>query len=655
MSDSLLESLNPKQVEAVTWCEGPELVLAGAGSGKTKVLTTKIAYLIQKLEVPPYRILALTFTNKAAQEMRERVEQLVDGRLQGMQVSTFHAFGLRFLHRHGPELESIGYPPNFVIFDTSDVRALVKRLMAQHDIDSKRYDLSWVVGMISQAKSNSNPSTRHPDIEARWLGLYEDYQKELKRKGALDFDDLLVLPLHLLTVNDELRVRERDYIEWILVDEYQDVNRTQYLLLKRLIGEKRQIMVVGDPDQSIYGWRGADMGMILNFERDFPQSHVVVLDQNYRSTGNILSGANGVIHFNSDRMPKDLWTSSGDGRKIQIKMLRSDRDEGSFLIDEIEELHHQGYSYGEMAVLYRMNALSRSVEQSFLESGVPYRVVRGVSFYERKEVKDVLSMMRLAVNPRDTVSLGRVANIPTRGLGKKSLEQLASYLMERMPDATDVWEHFDAKDVPLKGKAAVGGHELARDMCRILAFSEDVKGAVECILFENRYEDYLHEEFPDDWEERVQNIRELLSVLPEEGSIAQVLAEVSLFTDVEMMDEDGDRVNFLTLHAAKGLEYPVVFLVGMEEGIFPSSRALEDEDGLNEERRLCYVGMTRARERLYLSGAETRLMFGAFKHANFSRFISEVPEENCEIEDRTYTKGGNGFVRGGADRRRWVW
>ena len=345
MAHSLLDSLNPKQKEAVTWCEGPELVLAGAGSGKTKVLTTKIAYLIEEKGVAPHHILALTFTNKAAREMRDRVEQLVQGRLLGMQVSTFHAYGLRFLHRHRLELERLGYPGAFVIFDTSDVKSLVKRLMTAYSIDPKRFDVSWVIGMISKAKSEADPATLKPDIDARWFDLYQAYHKELKKQGALDFDDLLTVPLHILTVDNEVREQERSRVDWVLVDEYQDVNRTQYLLLNRLIGESRRIMVVGDPDQSIYGWRGADMGMILNFEHDFPQSKVVVLDQNYRSTGNILAGANGVIRYNSDRLPKDLWTAADMGRKVQILMSRSDREESSFLVDEVERLHDERYAY----------------------------------------------------------------------------------------------------------------------------------------------------------------------------------------------------------------------------------------------------------------------------------------------------------------------
>lgn len=653
MAHSLLDSLNPKQKEAVTWCEGPELVLAGAGSGKTKVLTTKIAYLVEEKGVPPHHIVALTFTNKAAREMRDRAEGLLRGRLPGMQVSTFHAYGLRFLHRHRSELERLGYPASFVIFDTADVKSLVKRLMVSHSIDPKRFDASWVTGMISKAKSEADPATLKPDIDPRWFDLYQDYHKELKKQGALDFDDLLTVPLHILTVDDAARERECARVDWVLVDEYQDVNRTQYLLLNRLIGKSRRIMVVGDPDQSIYGWRGADMGMILNFENDFPQSKVVVLDQNYRSTGNILAGANGVIRYNRDRPPKDLWTAAEAGREIQILMARSDREESSFLVNEVERLHDEGYAYGEMALLYRMNALSRGFEQAFLERGIPYRVVRGVAFYERREVKDVLSMLRLAVNPRDLASLTRVGNIPARGLGKVGLENLGNQLASMLGTAGEVWRALASGASPLKGRVAAGAAALAADMCRILDYTHDIPGAIQCVLTDNGYADYLLEATPEDWEERVENVRELLSILPEEGDIAEVLTEVALFTDMELEGEDADRVSLLTLHAAKGLEYPIVFLVGMEEGVFPSARCMEDMAGLSEERRLCYVGMTRARERLYLSGAESRLLFGGFKHASFSRFLSEVPEECRELNDKT--GGGNPFVRDSANRRRWSW
>lgn len=654
MSNKIIETLNPKQKEAVTYCDGHELVLAGAGSGKTRVLTTKIAYLIDEKKIAPWRILALTFTNKAAKEMKTRVESLLGDNLKGMEVSTFHAYGLRFLHRYPDAMTRLGYPRNFVIFDRGDSKKVVKKLLDELDIDPRRMDVGGAIELISRVKTEASPITREPYVEQRWRALYDRYQKTLLSLGALDFDDLMVLPLHILATDGEIREHERSRVDWVLVDEYQDVNRPQYLLLRCLVDEKKKIMVVGDPDQSIYGWRGADMTMIMNFSGDFKGAKVVVLDQNYRSTGRILDGANGVIRKNADRPQKDLWTASERGDSIQIFRARTDMDEAAWISGKIEKLRDDGYAYREMAVLYRMNALSRGLEQALLERGVPYRVIRGVAFYERLEVKDVISMMRLAVNPRDTISLARVANVPVRGVGKKSVEVLAG-LLEKFSglDAEAVWLEIEKTGGGLKGKSGNGAKALAKDMLAILALSHDVREVIHAILYTRGYEDYLKANYPEDYEERVENVLEILSLIPEDGDINQMLTEIPLFTDQDATDNDADSVNMLTLHAAKGLEFPVVFIVGMEEGIFPSARAVAGESDLSEERRLCYVGMTRARERLFMSGAGSRLLFGGIQRNRTSRFIGEIPNDCVELKDET--SGGAYHVDHRADGRRWRW
>lgn len=660
MTHSILKGLNPRQAEAVSWCGGPELVLAGAGSGKTRVLTAKIAYLIGEMGVPPYRILALTFTNKAAREMQERVKSLVGKDLHGMQVSTFHSYGLRFLYRNSPVLAEMGYPASFVIFDRGDTKNLVKRVAKEQNIDTKQYDVGGLMDRISKAKAGCNPETLEPEIDNKWYDLYQEYQKALKTQGALDFDDLMILPLHILATRRDVLERERARVEWVLVDEYQDVNTPQYLLLRLLVGDFSQpsrLMVVGDPDQSIYGWRGADMSLIMRFEEDFPGARVVVLNQNYRSTGNILNAANAVIRHNATRREKDLWTSSERGSLVRALLARNDAEESAFLADEIESLVGDGYRYGEIAILYRMNALSRGYEQTLLERGIPHRIVRGVAFYERREVKDVVSMLRLSVNPRDRASLERIANVPARGLGKKGVETLADYLERAAGTPEEVWRELK-KNPPLKGKAGKGAEEFA-DVMRQTAAAPSLTAAIDDILHRFGYRDFLADEYPDDWEDRVDNIQELLSVMPEEGTIPEILAEIALFTDQELDDMGESRVSLLTLHAAKGLEFPVVFLAGFEEGIFPTARSQDEPDGIEEERRLCYVGMTRAREKLYISGVMSRLIFGGFQRAPFSRFFFELPDDCVTVDDRTkganHDTGGGGFVRNGAHRRRWSW
>ena len=646
-------ALNDRQREAVEACDGHELVLAGAGSGKTRVLTVKIAHLVRDQGVAPWRIMAVTFTNKAAREMLGRVTGMVGDNLRGMQVSTFHSWGLRFLRRHRNFLAELGYPADFVIFDRADCRSLIKHILKEHDFEAR--DAGSVIDGVSRAYAACDPLTLDAEIDERLRGTYEAYRASLKSQGALDFDDLMILPLHLLMRDPALLSDERGGVEWILVDEYQDVNRPQHTLLKLLAGNTNRVMAVGDPDQSIYGWRGADMSLIMNFERDFPKARVFVLDQNYRSAGSILEAANEVIRNNLNRREKNLWTSAEKGAQVTLVKCMNEVGESEFIADEIERLVSgnagKRYDYGDICVLYRINALSRVYEQSMLERGIPYRVVRGTSFYERREIKDVLAMLRLSVNPKDTTSLERVANIPPRGLGKKSVSQIAAFLREAEGEPDEIWEGI-GPGARLKGRAAEGAADMSRVMRKIRAAS-NLKEAVDCVLYDAGYADWLMGEYHEDYAERLENVQELVSIMPEGGSIADGLAEAAIYTDQETAGE-GPQVNLLTLHASKGLEFPVVFVAGMEEGVFPASRALEEDDeGIEEERRLCYVGMTRARERLYLSGAKKRRLFGHDKISGFSRFTDELPD-TVRTDDSTARWEGS-YVFGGNHRRNWRW
>ncbi len=653
----LLEKLNPRQREAVAYCDGPLLVLAGAGSGKTRVLTHKIAYLIATGAAKPWDFLAVTFTNKAANEMKERVRSLVGESGGDMQVCTFHSFGLRFLFRNRAALPSAGLREGFAIFDRNDSRSLVKEIIENFNLDPKQFEAAAILDRISTVKNDCRlPSSgQSPLLEGVYGDIFTAYNEALRRQNAVDFDDLLLLPLQLLSGDEELRRREQERLSWILVDEYQDVNRPQYLLLRKLVGDRNRIMVVGDPDQSIYGWRGADMGMILNFEKDFSSSKVVVLDQNYRSSGNILGGANALIEGNSARRKKDLWTARNMGEKIYTLLGKSEYEEADFLVSEIHRLHErEGYGFGDIAILYRINAMSRVYEQKFLESRLPYRVVRGTAFYERKEVKDVLSFLRAAVNPYDRVSLSRIANIPARGLGKKSLEKVFQFIESSAPVSPEEFWSSASSRKTIDGKAGEGFQQLAGHLARILHKSDDLNDILVYILDTMGYESVLRNDDPEGWEERVENIRELRSIVPTGGDLSEMLAEAALFTDLETLNlEDGNAVNLLTLHAAKGLEFPVVFLVGLEEAVFPHFKCLEDREGMEEERRLCYVGMTRAEERLYLSGARSRRLFGTTFRNGLSRFLWEIPDRFKKVDDRGEEEKTNVGFSG--NRRRWGW
>lgn len=654
-TDKLLRGLNEAQKTAVTFIGAPQLVLAGAGSGKTRVLTAKVAWLVAQLTVAPWRILAVTFTNKAAREMKSRVQKLLENSSNDVQVSTFHSFGLNLLIRNRLALEEKGYNPNFVVYDRQDSLGVVKRAMADLNVDTEKYTPSWALNKISEAKSLGDPSKVDFSLYKNFmLDVYSKYCEALKEQGAFDFDDLIAMPVTLLKENPELLEYERKRLSWVLVDEYQDVNTLQYQLMRLLVGESDNLMVVGDPDQSIYGWRGANYETIMNFEKDFPKAKVTVLEQNYRSTSMILDASNELIRHNKNRRDKNLRTDREVGEKVHVWYLANERSEVENLVREIRRLTLR-YSYGNIAVLYRVNALSRGIEQSFIENGIPYRIVRGTSFYERKEVRDALGFMRLAVNPWDLSSLNRVANLPARGLGPKNIDKLAHWMRENCSgDSLSVWSEVKSKRGGLSGKAADGAEKLAGHMLMLLERSSSLPRVLDWILDGIGYTEVLQKDDPVGWEERLENIRELLSVAPESDNLADVLSQISLYTDMDTQDENSDAVGLLSIHAAKGLEFPVVFIIGMEEGLFPHSRSIND-DSLEEERRLCYVGMTRAEERLYMSGVRARRLFGTILRDGTSRFLAELPDECCEVyeqEEVPYQYGYRGNSSYWRTRRR---
>ncbi|MDR2528786.1 MAG: UvrD-helicase domain-containing protein [Synergistaceae bacterium] len=659
-ADQILSKLSQRQREAVTYVDGPLLVLAGAGSGKTRVLTHKAAWLIAKGLAEPWQITAVTFTNKAAGEMRERVSTLVSQGAGQVQVSTFHAFGLRFLFRNREEAERIKIRSGFAVFDRGDSRVLIKQILESARINTKDVEPASVLDAISREKSAWSPGPRNSLLEGLYLDVYNRYQELLRERNAVDFDDLMIAPLQMLATDLALREREQKRIKWLLVDEYQDVNRPQYHLLRYLVGENCQVMVVGDPDQSIYGWRGADVSMILNFELDFQRkgvkTRVVVLDENYRSTGNILGAANSLIRNNSARREKNLRTARGPGEKVYNLLANSDFQEADFITTEVGRLRRT-YDYGDIAVLYRQNAMSRLYEQKFLEANIPYRVVRGVAFYERKEVRDVLAVLKLAVNPGDVNAFERAARLFVKGLGPKKMEELTAWLeTAALSTPEDFWKAVTAGACPLKGQVGQELKALGGNMTALLRVEDDIGAAVDHILTVMDYEGLLRQKNPEDWEDRYENVMELRSIPQSDGGLAQTLAEAALFTDADKEDLEGRKVvNLLTLHAAKGLEFPVVFLVGMEEDVFPNYRAKESPEQIEEERRLCYVGMTRAEERLYLTAARARRLYGMTHDKGFSRFLFEISDSFKMVDDRGGEERREYQNSYSGKRRRWGW
>ena len=640
ISAKLLEGMNERQKEAVQHTQGPLLIMAGAGSGKTRVLTHRMAYILAEEEVHPWNILAITFTNKAAREMKERVSQLVGPQAEDMWVSTFHSMCVRILRR---DIELLGYQRSFTICDPSEQQTAMKRILKKLDIDSEKYDYRMILNRISQAKNDledveefSKKYTGY--VEQIIAKCYREYQKELAKSMTLDFDDLIMLTVQLFQKHPETLQYYQQKFQYIHVDEYQDTNHAQYRLVTMLAKKFKNICVVGDADQSIYGWRGADMSNILEFEKDYQNAKVVLLEQNYRSTKTILQAANHVIENNVNRKVKRLWTENEEGQAITYYRAQSEQDEGRYVLSQIQSLLRDGYHYDDFAILYRTNAQSRVMEENLLKSNIPFRLVGGQRFFERLEIKDLLAYLRLIVNSQDDLSFRRIVNSPKRGIGATSLAKLSDFAEVYQFSLLEA--SLQTTLSPLSGKAAKALEKFAttieelRKMQEFLSISEFVEQVIE----KTGYLTSLEQQHTMEADARIENIQEFISVAKqfeqdrleeesEESPLLQFLTDLSLVSDVDSDDGDGRMVTLMTLHAAKGLEFPVVFIIGLEEGIFPSSRSIMEHDDVEEERRLAYVGITRAEQKLFLTNAYSRLLYGRTQTNRPSRFVLEIGEE----------------------------
>lgn len=639
----IFEGLNPAQKKAVEHTDGPLLIMAGAGSGKTKVLTCKIANLLAH-DVAPWSILAITFTNKAATEMRERVDRLIGEGAKDVWLSTFHSFCARFLRR---EIEATDiYKRNFVIYDSSDSQVVIKDCLKELNLDPKQYAPNAIQNAISNAKNQlMGPKAMERDAEnffqKKVAEVYKSYARKLRTNNALDFDDLLMVSVVLLEENEEIRTKYQRRFKYILVDEYQDTNGAQYQLTKILAAQHHNLCVVGDADQSIYGWRGADIRNIMDFEQDYPESHTIKLEQNYRSTKNILAAANAVIEHNINRKKKELWTDNATGEKLTTYEARDERDEGQFITTTItKQKTIFNASYGDMAILYRTNAQSRVIEETFMRSGIPYTMVGGLKFYDRKEIKDILAYLRVIYNPLDTVSLMRIINVPKRGLGATSLGKIAAYAEEHELTMFDVISNPDALD-EIPGITARVKKPLELFSAFIFQFmgyqaNMHLDDLIQKVLDESGYLAELKAENKPENESRIENLREFIGVArdfeksEETPNLEAFLSQLSLVSDIDNAEMEDDRVTLMTLHSAKGLEFPIVFMIGMEEGLFPHSRTLMDDNEIEEERRTCYVGITRAQRKLYLTNARQRTIYGKTNAFPPSRFLAEIPEDYVE-------------------------
>ncbi len=636
---SYLEGLNEKQLEAVTTTEGPLLVLAGAGSGKTRVLTRRIAYLIDEKEVLPSNILALTFTNKAANEMKERIDRIIDYRVDDMWVGTFHSMCVRILRRN---IEEIGYERNFVIFDRADQKTLMKDCIKELDLNKKTYDPKAMLNFISSQKDKLiHPDTyikeNYNEFRERQKGeIYSLYQKKLKENNALDFDDLISKTIELFKSNPEVLKFYQKKFRYILVDEYQDTNGAQYELIRLLAKEHKNICVVGDDDQSIYKFRGADIRNILEFEKDYSNTKIIKLEQNYRSTKSILEAANCVIKNNMGRKNKKLWTSNEEGIPISLYGAQNEHDEGNFIAEKIEELSEKdGLELSDFAVFYRTNAQSRVLEEAMMKANIPYQIVGGLKFYDRKEIKDIIAYLRVIQNPVDDISLKRIINVPKRGIGKRTVEKLETYALEKDESIYSVV--LDVEEISgLSNRAKNRVKNFSTLITKFFAMKEllGVKELIENIIESIGYIENLKKDNSVESRTRIENIEEFISVAIEyekkndENSLEDFLAGISLLSDIDKIDDEeaDNSVTLMTLHSAKGLEFPVVFLSGMEEGMFPISRACVEDDELEEERRLCYVGITRAKKKLFFTYTDVRTIYGRTTYNSVSRFVDEVPE-----------------------------
>ena len=627
--------LNPQQAEAVINTEGPMLIMAGAGSGKTKVLTCRVANLLQK-GVRPYRILAITFTNKAAAEMRERVNNMSGPAAKDVWLFTFHAFCARFLRMEIDKLP--GYGGNFAIYDTADSQNLIKQILKEMNLDDKRFQPSGILSRISNAKNALQDAAAFARqagdfYEQKVADIYSRYEQKLQLNNALDFDDLLMLSIKLLQENKEVREKYQDRFDYLLVDEYQDTNHAQYLLTKFLAAKHRNICVVGDADQSIYGWRGADIQNILDFEKDYPDAKVIKLEQNYRSTQIILDAANAVIENNTGRKPKNLWTENKSGADIIYFQAVDERDEARFVIEQLQNLQRtENKKLGDMAILYRTNTQSRIFEEMLIKSGISYNMVGGLKFYERKEIKDIIAYLRVIFNPADSLSLLRIINVPKRGIGDASLAKIQAYAAANNVSLFEAVSNAAAID-GLSSRFVSKLDDLAGIIFELmnLASEAPVEDLIDLVLRDTGYLEELENERTPQAQSRIDNLHELISVAQEfaaseeENNLENFLAHVALVSDIDDTELGEDAITLMTLHSSKGLEFPVVFLVGMEEGLFPHARTLMDETEIEEERRLCYVGITRAKEKLFLSSTKMRTIYGNTVTYPPSRFLQEIP------------------------------
>ncbi len=647
---NIFEGLNDKQYEAVVNTEGPCLVIAGAGSGKTKVLTHKIAFLIQEKRAHPWDILAITFTNKAANEMKERIASLVGEEAKDIWMGTFHSICVRILRKF---IDRIGFDSSFIIFDTTDQRTVVKGCLKDLAIDDKMFTERAVLSEISNAKNEMLEPDQYQvrangDFRKEKIALiYNLYQKRLKENNAIDFDDIINYTIKILLENPDVLEYYSNKFKYVLVDEYQDTNKAQFTLVTMLASKNGNITVVGDNDQGIYSFRGADISNILNFERDFPGTKIVKLEQNYRCTGNILKAANSVIKNNEIKYKKELWTQNEEGNLPKIYQAQNEYDEGSYIVEQIENLRREEYcKYSDFAVLYRMNTQSRAIEDILRRENIPYKIIGGLKFYERKEIKDIIAYLRLIQNGNDNISLKRIINEPKRGIGKTSLdkiEQIANDNAISMYEVIKNAEQYGLNRVYLNSREFVNVIEELKAKQSELTISELIKLA----LKKSGYTKALENENTQEAENRIANLDEFLTVAIEfeeeeaDNSLSQFLEGITLSSDIDDLEDDEEYVTLMTLHSAKGLEFPVVFLVGMEEGIFPGYKSISEPKELEEERRLCYVGITRAKQNLFLTCSKQRTIFGSTSYNPISRFLKEIPQELLEGYEEAFGEINN--------------
>ena len=641
--NNMLDKLNERQKEAVLATEGPVLVLAGAGSGKTTVLVNRIAYMISEKHIRPWNILAITFTNKAAREMKDRIERLLGDTAKDMWIGTFHSVCVRILRSC---IDLLGYRRDFVIYDTADTKTVMKECLRELDIDEKSFPVRNVLSIISNAKNdlmdaatfeNVYKSDYRMSIIAK---IYYRYQTKLRKNNAVDFDDIILNTVKILSENPDVLSKYQDKFQYILVDEYQDTNNSQYLLINLLAQANRNLCVVGDDDQSIYKFRGANIGNILNFEDDYSDVQKITLDQNYRSTQNILDAANSVISNNKGRMGKSLWTSNGNGNKVYVYTGTNEYDEARYIARQIKKHFDEQGSFSDCAILYRTNAQSRVIEEMLMRESVPYKVLSGLRFYDRKEIKDIIAYLRVVYNPNDDVSLARIINEPKRKIGNATLEKARNIAREKETSLYDVISHAD--DYP----------EFKTAIKKLLSFSEIIQSLIKLkdtvtieeltgrILNDTGYMPALVMEDTTESKTRIENLGEFISVITEfekneetGNTLGEFLENISLVSDIDGYDENEDSAVLMTIHSAKGLEFPIVFLSGLEEGLFPGMRSMESDDDIEEERRLCYVAITRAKEQLYITKTISRTIHGKTMPTTASRFFKEIPVEY--LEDKT--------------------